>query len=87
MAHALELFGEDVEVIIDNGDINQSGEVNVSDIVYLITYLFGHGPAPTEPDLADVNSSCTVNISDITYLVAYLFGIPPGAAPGPGCVP
>jgi hypothetical protein len=87
MAHALELFGEDVELIIENGDINRSGEVNVSDIVYLVTYLFGHGPPPYEPDLADVNSSCTVNISDITYLVTYLFGIPPGPVPGPGCVP
>ncbi len=72
------------------GNANGDGaeNVNISDITYLVEYLFGIplGPIPPCPNEADVNSSPNgaINISDITYLVEYLFGVPLGPAP-PAC--
>ena len=83
IGYARTLFDEQ-PVSYADGDLNRSGGVNISDVVYLVAYLFGGGPAPVDPNLADVNSSCTVNISDVSYLVAYLFG--GGPLPQSGCV-
>ncbi|MDH4156142.1 MAG: M28 family peptidase [candidate division Zixibacteria bacterium] len=72
------------------GDVNMAlpGRVNISDIAYLVTYLFGIPPGPPPPCPAEANAngdaSENVNISDITYLVDYLFGIPLGPEP-PAC--
>ncbi|MCK4632856.1 MAG: hypothetical protein KAT79_06260, partial [candidate division Zixibacteria bacterium] len=66
------------------GDVNANGIINISDVSYLVNYLFGVpvGPAPY-PSLkvGDVNCNEIVNISDVAYLVAYLFGIPLGPDP------
>ncbi len=69
-----------------NGD--QWDAVNVSDITFLIEYLFGVplGPIPPCPVEANANGDAEeqITVSDITYLVDYLFGIPLGPAP-PAC--
>ena len=69
-----------------NGDPDD--KINVSDITYLVAFLFGipSGPAPAclEEGNANGDTEEKINISDITYLVAYLFGIPSGPAP-PAC--
>jgi hypothetical protein len=69
-----------------NGDDNE--DVNISDITYLVDYLFGTplGPAPPckEEGNANGDENEDVNISDITYLVDYLYGTPLGPAP-PAC--
>ncbi len=69
-----------------NGD--EGEDINISDITYLVDYLFGIplGPAPPCPEEGNANGdgSGDINISDITYLVEYLFGIPLGLAP-PAC--
>jgi len=61
------------------GDVNHSGAIDISDIVYLVTYFFYGGTGPPCLDEADVNSSGTVDISDLTYLASYMFshGPPP----------
>ncbi len=64
------------------GDADASGEVNVSDAVYLISYIFSGGPAPN-PLRGDANCSSAVNISDVVYLIAYIFS--GGPAPCAGC--
>jgi len=56
------------------GDANTSGNLNISDITYLVAYLFGSGPKPMTIQSGDANNDIKTNISDITYLVAYLFG-------------
>jgi hypothetical protein len=60
------------------GDVTQDGSVDVADVVYLINYLFIHGPAPYPISVADVNLDGVVEISDVVYLINYLFiGGPP----------
>lgn len=58
------------------GDVNNNGAVNISDVTYLVEYLFGipAGPPPLTLQQGDVNKNLKINIADITYLVAWLFG-------------
>jgi plastocyanin len=69
------------------GDANSSGGTpNISDAVYLIAYIFSHGPAPLDCNYAagmgDANGSGgTPNISDAVYLIAYIFS----HGPAPHC--
>ena len=58
-----------------SGDANNNGEVNGLDVVYLVNYLKGMGPAPNPLLAADANGSCDVNGVDVTYLVNYLKGL------------
>ncbi|MCJ7786426.1 MAG: M28 family peptidase, partial [Desulfobacterales bacterium] len=62
------------------GDANRDGQLNVSDAIYLINYLFKGGPAPNPIQTGDVNCDGKINVSDVVYLINYLFkgGPPPG---------
>jgi hypothetical protein len=66
------------------GDVNQDGQVNAGDAVFLINYLFRQGIPPDYPELGDVNGDCLINGSDVVYLINYLFRN--GPAPEGGCV-
>ncbi len=69
------------------GDANDSGEINILDITFLISYLYKGGPEPAFPAAADVNMSGNINILDITYLISYLYKGGPEPVcedPGPG---
>lgn len=62
------------------GDANRDCKVSVSDIVYLISYLFKGGSAPLPlQGVGDANCDGKVSVSDIVYLISYLFkgGAPP----------
>jgi hypothetical protein len=61
------------------GDANGDKKVSVSDVVYLINYLFKGGPAPLPaPIVGDSNCDGKVTVSDVVYLINYLFkGGPP----------
>ena len=56
------------------GDANNDHQVNVSDAVYLIGYIFAGGQAPVDVCLGDANGDATVNISDAVTLIGYIFG-------------
>ncbi len=68
-----------------NGDFNDAA--SISDVTYLVDYLFGHPPlpAPLCPEEANVNGDPDgmINISDITYFINWKFGIPIGPPPPP----
>jgi hypothetical protein len=65
------------------GDANGDGAVGVTDIVFLINYLFKNGPPPNPLASGDENGDCEVNPADVIYLLNYLFrGGPP---PREGC--
>ncbi|MCX6829434.1 MAG: dockerin type I repeat-containing protein [candidate division Zixibacteria bacterium] len=55
------------------GDIDGDGEFGLTDITYLINYLYRHGTAPINPYWADVNSSGTLNLQDLTGLIKFLY--------------
>ncbi len=75
----------DIEVVPSYicGDANGSGAINISDVVYLINYIFSGGNPPNPLESGDANCSGLVNISDAVYLVNYIFS--GGAAPCAAC--
>jgi hypothetical protein len=64
------------------GDADGNLSVDISDAVYLISYIFSSGPAPVLLTSGDVNCSGLIDISDAVYLISYIFG---GGAPPSGC--
>ncbi len=63
------------------GDSNGDMEVNVGDVVYLISFIFKDGPTPFPFDLSDANCDGSVNIGDAVYLINFIFG----GGPAPCC--
>jgi hypothetical protein len=55
------------------GDCSTDEEVNVTDVVYLINYLFQNGPAPQPMKVGNVNCDDEVSVTDVVYLINYLF--------------
>jgi serine protease AprX len=55
------------------GDVTGDGEINASDIIYLIDYLYRDGRAPSPLFLGDVNCDDIVNVADVVYLVNYAY--------------
>jgi len=61
------------------GDADNSGgmtPIDIDDVVYLISYIFSGGFAPTPYPVAsgDADCSCSVDIDDVVYLIAFIFG-------------
>ena len=56
------------------GDVDADGMVNISDAVYLITYIFGNGNEPPCFRCTDVDDDCMINISDVVRIISYIFG-------------
>ena len=63
------------------GDATNDGVIDISDVVYLINYLFINGPAPNPLWMGDCNCDCVIDVSDVVYLLNYLFA----HGPVPGC--
>jgi hypothetical protein len=60
------------------GDVNGDGNVDVSDIVFILNYMFQGGPPPNPPAAGDVNGDCFIGLSDLIWLINYLYrGGPP----------
>ena len=55
------------------GDSNGSGDVDISDPLHLLNFLFSGGRAPRCRAEADVNRSGTIDISDAVALLSFLF--------------
>jgi hypothetical protein len=66
-------------VVVNCGDANADGVIDVGDLVYLINYLFKSGPLPKPYQAGDSNCSGSVDVGDVVYLINYLFkgGLPP----------
>jgi len=54
------------------GDANADGIIDLGDAIYVLNYLYRHGPAPSLA-VADANCDGVVNIGDVVYLLNYLF--------------
>ncbi len=69
------------------GDVNYDGAelIDISDLLYLIDFMFQSGPAPVCFEEADIDASGSepLDISDLVLLIDYMFtgGEPPPACP------
>jgi len=55
------------------GDANADKQLNVSDVVYLINYLFKGGPVPVPALIVgDANCDGKVTVTDVIYLINYV---------------
>ena len=68
---------------ISYGDLDHDGTIDVSDIVFLINYVFYDGSAPQPIRSGDVNADHLIDIADVVYLINYLFES--GPVPKGGC--
>jgi hypothetical protein len=64
---------------VKHGDANANGLVDLSDVIYLLNYLFRNGPLPCPMEAGDANCNGLVDLSDAIFLLNYLFK--GGAAP------
>ena len=56
------------------GDADGNGMLNISDVVYIINYIFNGGPSPIPlPITGDVNCDRETNISDAVFMINYIF--------------
>lgn len=68
------------------GYINADAKVDLADVIYLLTFLFAHGPEPLCVKAADSNDDGSVDIADAIKVLGYLFGGGnPPAAPFAEC--
>lgn len=60
------------------GDVNDDGNMNLIDIIYLNSYVFhgGNGPFPFE-HLGDVNGDGALDVLDIIYMIDWYFNAGP----------
>jgi len=67
------------------GDVDDSGVLDISDLVYMVSWMFDDGPEPALRVTAEIDGEGVVDISDLVYYVDYMFedGFPPvGGNPG-----
>jgi len=55
------------------GDCNADGNVNVSDAVFIINFVFVGGSEPEPMESGEVNCDGGVNVSDAVYIINYVF--------------
>jgi hypothetical protein len=71
--HGRGMFELDVAVVCTKGDVNGDGNVDVSDVFYLINFLFAGGPAPTCAGSGNVDGLGGTDVADVFYLINFLF--------------
>jgi hypothetical protein len=70
------------------GDVNQSNNIDISDLVYVVDYMFNGGPVPL-PSVWSANFNCdesAIDISDLVAFVDWMFTQGPFIC-DPPCVP
>lgn len=55
------------------GDAACNGGITLSDVIFLVNYIFKQGPLPCCKVLGDANCSGGITLSDIIFLVNYIF--------------
>lgn len=67
------------------GDADGNAVINISDVVYVIGYVFNGTPVPQPNAVGSADADCShaVNISDVVSLIGYVFNSTP--VPGSTC--
>jgi hypothetical protein len=74
--------------VFHRGDADGDGEINITDGVFTLNFLFHGGRAPVCREAANANDDADLNITDGVYLLNFLFlGGPAPPAPGPATFP
>ena len=55
------------------GDLDESGFIDIADLVFFVNYSFNAGPPPSFLLAADLNCDVVIDIADIVYMVDYMF--------------
>lgn len=66
-----------------NVDFDLGDNVDISDLVYLVDFMFVGGPPPSCFDEGNLDGVGGIDISDLVYLVDYMFVGGPAPAPCP----
>ena len=64
-----------------NIDADPDDQITISDLVYLVDYMFNNGPEPVCFKEANLVSGPDIDISDLVFLVDYMFNSGPQPAP------
>ncbi len=81
VADSQTVFGK---VLLQRGDVDFTGFIDIADLVYLVEYMFTSGPQPIPVlDAADFQCNIGVDIGDLVAMVEYMFedGPPPPCNP------
>jgi len=80
-----EVFPTAGDELFVRGDVNQDGEKNITDPIFILSTMFFPGPgAPLCMDAMDVDDSGVLDLTDPIYLLNHLFlGGPLPPPPGP----
>ncbi len=62
------------------GDANGDQVINITDVIFMMNYLFRHGTAPVSFVSGDANCDDDLGILDVVYLINYLYK--DGSLPG-----
>jgi hypothetical protein len=61
-------------IFSDCGDLNGSRQIDISDVVYFINFIFANGPMPVDRLQGDIDCSGRIDITDAVFAVNYIFG-------------
>jgi hypothetical protein len=81
-----------IEPMRGNINYDPGDGIDVSDLTYLVNWMFKHGPQPPCFEEMDVDCSGGMDISDLTYLVSFMFKHGPSlcpcqcTSPAPACL-
>lgn len=64
-----------------NVDYDPLDIIDITDLVFMVNFMFCQGYPPACEAEADVDGSTEIDISDLLYLADYMFGSPTGPAP------
>ena len=83
MAFFQEESGPCCDGMRGNVDGSADGLIDISDVMYLVDFMFQAGPDPACSEEADVNGDASLDISDLMHLIDYAFrsGPPPVDCP------
>ncbi len=66
-----------VSCLAKPGDANGDTKILLSDIVYIINFLFKSGPAPSPFCRGDANGVGGIVLTDVVYIINFLFKLGP----------
>jgi len=76
--------GNPTKPVFRRGDADGRGDLQLTDAIFILNFLFTGGPPPACSEAADADDNGTVQLTDGIRILNFLFtGGPPPSAPGP----